>query len=302
MPPISRSMTWRALAAAAVCALTALPLAAQQQPGYSTSSTHALLAGEDIDGSSVASEPTSAPSASPQYGGGGYSGYHESRWSHLAFEAGGGFTAPIGNDVNGGFTTAIGDGNNYGTNGWGGNLLVGAGWTFTKRFSLLGEYQFNSSKIPGRTLSAVYNSDAADYESAGIASIGGNVHTNSITAEPVFYYYNSNKHNYAGYLIGGVGWYHKSINFTAPVEEETFYGVYVANETFNSYSDSGVGFNLGSGVSFKPFGADSRAKLFAEARYVYADTPKESAADTTNNNVLHTGTEGLIPVSVGIRF
>jgi hypothetical protein len=297
------------LAAAAVCALAVLPLGAQQTT-YSTSSNHALLAGEDIDGASIASSPNPTPAAAsaalPQYGGsgGGYSGYHGSRWDHVAFEVGGGFTAPIGNDVNGGFTTAIGDGNRYGTDGWGGNILVGGGWAFTKRFTLLGEYEYNSNKIPGRTLSAVYNSDASDFSANGIASIGGNVHTNSITAEPVFYYYNSDKHKYAGYVIGGVGWYHKTISFTAPVEEDTFYGVYVVNSTFSSYSDNGVGVNFGTGVSFKPFGTDSRAKLFGEVRYVWADTPAETAAEASNPNstVLHTGTEGLVPVTVGLRF
>ncbi len=302
------SLRNRVLAGAAVCALAVLPLRAQQ-PSYSTLSNHDLLLGEDIDGASIGSSPTPVASSAalPQYGGsnGGYSGYHGSRWDHVAFEIGGGFTAPVGNDVNGGFTTIVGDGNRYGTDSWGGNLFVGAGWAFTKRFTLLGEYQYNTNKIPGRTLSAVYT--GFDSGSGGalsgndISNIGGNVHTSTVTAEPVFYYYNSDKHKYAGYVIGGVGWAHKSINFTAPVEEETYYGIYVANETFSSFSDNGIAFNLGTGVSFKPFGQDSRAKLFAEARYTYAGTPRETAADTTNN-VSHTGSEELIPVSVGLRF
>ena len=136
----------------------------------------------------------------------------------------------------------------------------------------------------------------------GIPNIGGSVHTQSVTAEPVFYYFNSDRHNFAGYLIGGGGYYHKSTNFTAPVEEESLYGVYVVNQTFTSYSDNELGFNLGTGVSIKPFGSDSRAKLFAEARYTFVNSPRESAADLTNGNVLHTGTEELIPISVGIRF
>jgi len=293
------------LTVSAVCALTVLPLSAQQV-SYSSSSNQALVGGEDIDGASIASAPNPAPAAAalPQYGGrgGGYNGYHGSRWDHVAFEVGGGFTAPVGNDVNGGFTTALGGGGPYGTDTWGGNLFVGGGWAFSKRFTLLGEYSYNDNKIPGKTLSAVYNSDPSEYSSNGISNIGGNVHTNSLTAEPVFYYYNSDKHPYAGYVIGGVGWSHKTINFTAPVEEETFYGIYVANETFSSYSDNGVNVNFGTGVSIKPFGQDSRAKIFAEVRYMLADTPKETTADITNPNVLHTGTEGLIPVTIGLRF
>ena len=241
----------------------------------SSSSAHDAYAGEDLDGRSLTSAPDgTVKTIAPQYGG-GYGGgrYHPSdggKLSHLAFEIGGGLTLPIGNDVNGGFTTLIGDGNNYGTETLGGNILGGAGWSFSKNFTLLGEVQWDTNKIPGRTLSAEYNltDPASGYQFSGngIYSFGGNVHTLSVTAEPVFYYYNSDKHSYAGYIIGGGGYYHKSLNFTEPVEEESYYGVYVANQTFASYSDNTLGANLGTGVSFKPFGQYSRAKLFAEAR------------------------------------
>ena len=293
-------------------ALTVLALAsagavavAQSAPAVSSSSTRAIAAGEDIDGASMA-DPT------PQYGGGGgrggYKPYGESRFSHLAIEAGGGFTAPIGNNVSGGFTNSLnylGFPGNYGTTSWGGNILAGAGWKFTKRLTLLGEYQFNTNKIPGRTLSAEYDTDAIDFSNEGIDRIGGNVHTQSVTAEPVFYYYDSDRHKYSGYLIGGVGWYHKTINFTAPVLQEDYFGdVFTTNQTFSSYGDNGIGFNLGTGVAFKVFGPDSPAKLFAEARYTFVNTPSQSAADNANPNsfILHTGTEELIPVTVGVRF
>ena len=60
--------------------------------------------------------------------------------------------------------------------------------------------------------------------------------------------------------------------------------------------------DFGTGVSYKIFGPESRGKLFAEVRYVFADTPRETATDITNANVLHIGTEEQIPVTVGIRF
>ena len=291
--------------AQAAPAQTAQPL---QMIAYSSSANpQNLFAGEDIDGRDAGSAPDGTISkAAPQYGG-GYGGgrYHRydngGGFSHIAIEAGGGFTAPIGNDVNGGFTTLVGGpGNSYGTETWGGNFMVGGGWNFTKRFALLGEYSWNTNKIPGRTLSAVYNESGLFDQ--GIDQIGGNIHTQGVTAEGVYYYYNSNRHSYAGYVIGGGGYYHKSTNFTTPVVEESFYGEYEENETFSSYSDNAGGFNIGTGISFKPFGEYSHAKLFAEARYVFVDTPAESYADLTNNNVLHTGTEEYIPVTVGIRF
>ena len=290
----------------------------------SSSSTHAAFAGEDIDGSSPISDPSGRiKTVAPQYGG-GYGGgrYHradDSGGNHLAFEVGGGFTAPIGNDTTGGFTSYLGDGNNYPAETYGGNFMGGAGWAFTKNFTLLGEVEWNTNKIPGRTLSAIYNATNAQtntlqtpggvFASAGITNIGGNVHTLAINAEPVFYYFNSDKHKYAGYIIGGVGFYHKSTNFTAPVVEESYFGAFVSNQTFNTFTDNAIGYNLGTGVSFKPFGEYSRAKIFAEARYTFVNTPGETPADLAaaaanpnGNSTYHTGTEELIPVTIGLRF
>jgi hypothetical protein len=298
--------------ALAAMTLGCISVAARAQDATSSSSTARAVVGlGDIDGSSLA-DPASP---SPQYGGSGrqgsYKGYGESRFSHIAIEAGGGFSVPIGNDVNGGFTSSLdslgipGISGNYGTEIFGGNLLVGAGWKFSKRFTLMGEYQFNTNKIPGRTLSAEYDSNAANFITNNISAIGGNVHTNSVTAEPMFTYYNSDRHSFTGYVIGGVGYYHKTINFTAQVlEEDEFGDVFGVNQTFNSFGDSGVGANFGTGVAFKVFGPDSQARLFAEARYLFANTPRQTAADNQNQNefILHTGTEELIPVTVGIRF
>ncbi len=302
-----------ALSAAALPGVVCAQAAPALQPVAYSSSASAPnpFAGEDIDGRSLASAPNGTMrTVAPQYGG-GYGGgrYHPSSdngtWSHLAFEAGGGFTAPIGNAASGGFTSLIGDGSvRYPTITWGGNFLVGAGWNFTKRFALLGEFQYDTNKIPGRTLSALYTQldPLVGLSASGIPNIGGNVHTLSVTAEPVFYYYNSDKHNYAGYIIGGGGWYHKSTNFTAPVVSyDPYYGgEYVTNQTFESASDNAGGVNIGTGISFKPFGEYSKAKLFAEARYVFVDTPRETP--NTNTNTFHTGTEELIPVTFGIRF
>jgi hypothetical protein len=278
---------------------------------YSSSAAANPFAGEDLAGQYLGSAPNGTMKVAPQYGGGGYGGgrYHRDdqngRFSHLALEFGGGFSAPIGNAASGGFTTLLDAGTTdtakYPTETWGGNFFVGGGWNFTKKFALLGEYSYNAMKIPGSTLSAVYYE--SDLGSQGIGAIGGNTHTQGVTAEALYYYYAGDKHTYSAYVIGGGGFYHKSTNFTTPVEEEDFYGdVYEQNVTFSSYSDNAPGLNIGTGLTFKPFGQYSPAKLFAEARFVFVDTPGESSADITNNNVLHTGSQEYIPVSVGIRF
>lgn len=319
---IAPRFTGRLLATAtAVISVTAAPAMLQAQTAGSASTTAPTLqtvaypssnsgsnpfAGEDIDGRSLASTPNGNRLLAPQYGG-GYGGgkYHQysdqSAWSHFAFEAGGGLTIPIGNDKNGGFTSLVGNGKNYGTITYGGNFMVGAGWYFSKKFGLLGEFSYNDNKIPGRTLSAVYNGSSY-YASNGVVQLGGNVHTLGVTAEPIYYYLQNDKHSYSGYVIGGGGFYHKSTNFTTPVQQCSYFYGYCGyqNQTISSFADNSLGFNLGTGVSIRPFGQNSRAKLFAEARYVFVDSPRYNPGSKTGN--AHTGTEELIPITIGIRF
>src|SRR6202012_2091081 len=97
----SRILLSRFAIAVSAIALASLPITDRAQNdthGYSSSSDYnkQFLVGEDIDGASLAADP----SPTPQYGqtNSRYPTY-ESRWSKVAFEAGGGFTAPVGNDV-----------------------------------------------------------------------------------------------------------------------------------------------------------------------------------------------------------
>ena len=275
----SRTFMRRIAIAASFLAFAAIsyPVLAQTDAS-STNDGHAYssstdwksyLSADDLDGS-----PTPAPAPKPegQYGqNNGYPGY-SSRWSHLAVEAGAGFTAPVGNDVRDGYDT------------WGYNITAGAGWNFTKHLGALLEYQFNRNKIPGATLAA-------------IGAPGGNINTWSLTVDPIFYVPLTK--SFGGYVTGGGGFYRKVTNFTAPEEEEFcsfFCEVGVENVTIGHFSSNQGGLNIGVGGYWKAFGEDSNAKLYAEARYVWVDSP--SATATTNGE----GTEGLIPVTFGIRF
>ena len=258
-------------------ALASFPITAKAQSdshsAYSSSDDNkSYLAGEDIDGASMSADPVAAPK--PQYGqtNTGYPAY-QSRWSHAAFEAGGGFTAPT--SIGGDFVT------------YGYNLTLGGGWNFNKRFGALVEYQFNRNKIPGATLAAV-------------GAPGGNVNTWSFTIDPIFYYANNGK--IGGYVTGGGGFYRKVTNYTEPVPSlycDYFYGYcgYIyQNQTIGHFSSNQGGLNIGTGVTWNAFGPDSKAKLYAEARYVWVDSPSETSTQQG------TGTEGLIPVTFGIRF
>ncbi len=205
-----------------------------------------------------------------QYGQGGESGGHHKMFHSLAFEAGGGFNGPVGNDTP------------YIT--WGGNFTVGAGFHFSRMFSTLLEYQFIDNKLPGAFISAV-------------GTQSGDAHFNSITGSPVIDL--TPKRSNGLYLVGGFGYYHKSTNFS-DYECCDLYG-YEVPENVLSITSNQWGGNGGLGIYHRLgsslYGPDSggTSEIFAEARYLYVHTPPIS-----QNNGL--GTTELIPVTLGIRF
>jgi hypothetical protein len=278
----SRRSLNRLAVAASTFVLFALPCAVQAQSGpapeggqqYSSSADwKSYLTDYDFDGAPGAS-------ASPQYGQSNnrYPDY-TSRWSHVAFEAGAGFTAPVGNATHGWET-------------YGYNVRVGAGWNFTKKLGALLEYQFNKDKVPGSTLTQLA------IQSGVGTPLGGNVNTWSLTLDPI--YYVPLTHSFGGYVTGGGGFYRKVTNFTAPeIGYSCYYFCYEGYfpTTIAHSSSNQGGLNIGVGGYWKAFGEDSNAKLYAEVRYVWVDSPVAS-----NQDPYGSGTEGTIPVTFGIRF
>jgi hypothetical protein len=227
-------------------------------------------------GSSSASSAASSGASSAAVGqSGGSYGNHDHNWSgRIAFEAGGGFNAPIGNDHP--FIT------------YGGNFTVGAGLQPIKHIGLLAEYQFIDDKLPGSLI-------------ADAGAQGGHAHIWSLTLDPVIYLFPSHKTDV--YVTGGGGFYRKVTSFTDPEEVEQCYyfcTVGTENVVVSHFSSNQGGANLGLGFTHK-FGGDvsmgepGRMKFFAEARYLWIDTPP---LGTTNG----LGRTELLPVSVGVRW
>jgi len=151
---------------------------------------------------------------------------------------------------------------------------------FSKRISLLGEFQFMDNKLPGALVAAGGGQT-------------GNAHIISITADPVIDLFP--KWANSIYVTGGGGYYHKSTNFN--IEECCdFYG-YPVTVTANSFSSNQAGGNIGLGFTHRLGGVygDGTMKLFAEARYVFINTPPITASNGL-------GTTELIPVTLGVRF
>jgi hypothetical protein len=277
---LSRKFLNRLAIGASTVALMMLPYSAQAQAGtspdggqqYSSSADwRATLTSFDVNGANGAPKA----SAFGQYGQSGQNSrypYSQSRWSHLAFEVGGGLTSPVGYASSGKYET------------YGYNVTLGGGWNFNKRFGVLLEYQFNKNKIPGATLAA-----------EGFP--GGNINTHSVIVEPVFY--QPVTHTVGVYGLAGTGFYRKVTNFTAPqLVQQCYYFCYsgYSNQTVANFSSIQAGFDVGGGLYWKAFGEDSNAKLYAEVRYKWIDSPKPTG--TQNGE----GTEALIPVTLGVRW
>jgi hypothetical protein len=200
--------------------------------------------------------------------------------SHLAFEGGGGFNAPVGNsaqDIT-----------------WGGNILAGAGYRFTPHISMMAEYQFIDDKLPGHLINET-------------GASGGYAHIWSFTLDPVIDLFPKSKNDV--YVTGGGGFYRKVTSFTDPEAEEycSYFGcgIVAVPTVVGHFSSNQGGWNIGAGYSHRLGGTygDGRTRLFAEARYLDVLTP--AAVNVEPNGLSKTtvlADTKLTPVTVGIRF
>jgi hypothetical protein len=232
--------------------------------GESSSASDQPFSDDDLTGAGALHVAVAALGAG--HAGGGQDNGSGHGFSRLAVEAGGGFNAPIGNDTP------------YIT--WGGNFTGGAGIHFSRRFSLLGEFQFMDNKLPGALVAAGGGQT-------------GNAHIIGLTVAPVIDMFPKSSNSV--YITGGGGYYYKSTNFNIQ-ECCDFYG-YPVTVTANSFSSNQLGGNIGLGYSHRLGGVygDGTMKLFAEARYVFIKTPPITANDGL-------GTTELIPVTFGVRW
>jgi len=245
-----------------------------QQNWSSSLQTFALDPSDSLAALPSLPEPTGAggQADSPQ------KGWKHNMGDHLALEFGGGFNAPE-------------EDSSYIT--WGGNFTVGAGADFNKHLALLVEYQFIDDKLPGALI-------------AETGASGGDAHIWSFTLAPVIDLFPKAKNDL--YITGGGGFYRKVTSFTNP--ELELYCYYFceegyANAVVGHFSSNQGGWNIGAGYERRLGGMynDSKTKLFAEARYLYVDTPAAQGLSPNGLGAVGVGAgTTLIPVTVGVRF
>ena len=264
--------------------VSTIPDSSSSVAGSSTeSSSNALQLADDTGMPTVTAlpaDPAENGSGGGQYDNRSHSGGGGGRIvSHLTYEVGGGFNGPTS------------DSSPYIT--WGGNGTGGVGYRFNPHLSLMAEYQFIDSKLPGQII-------------AEATAVGGNDHIWSLTLDPV---YNFNpKSSIAFYAVGGGGFYRKLTSFTDPEEEEFCYyycGVVTQNVTVGHFSSNQGGWSIGGGIQhrFAGWNGDGKMKVFAEARYLDVMSPAVIGITPNGLGVTTVGAgTKIVPVTIGLRF
>jgi opacity protein-like surface antigen len=178
-----------------------------------------------------------------------------------------------------GFTPLVGDIATRLDNGW--HVRFGAGYDFSSHFSASLEYTYHGLGVSEGVLNEARVPD-------------GSAHLWSLTVDPKLRLKAHGK--YVPYLVGGVGFYRRTIEFTQPTLVpvlfiDPFFGTVFntlvpANQVLGDIRRSGIGGSLGAGFDRKLL--DSHVKFFAEARYHYAATGRIPVR--------------MIPLTVGLRW
>ncbi|HLH42610.1 MAG TPA: outer membrane beta-barrel protein [Bryobacteraceae bacterium] len=194
-------------------------------------------------------------------------GQSESDFHRFTFAGGAGFTAITGFDA--------------GRLDHGGNLLAGAGVNFNRYFGVTGNFMFNQLGITRSELDALNQPD-------------GSARVYSLTVDPTVTF--PIKRNIGAYLLGGGGYFRRTVEFTQPTLAQTFVfnpwwgyigpGLIPVNQILGSVTSNSGAFDVGGGVNFGL--PKTGARLFLESRYFHGFT---SNSNTT-----------LVPLTFGIRW
>jgi len=270
-------------------------------PDAGSYSSSAAPAESPVSTSLASGSANPAPQPPPRYGRRPVyadSSHNADGSSKYTFFGGAGFTLPTGG-THAYFSPSY-------------NFQFGGGRNFNKKVAALVEFDWANFGIQGNTETNL----ETVYSYYGITTVGGHGHDWSFTLGPQYTYMDHDR--FGGYVIGGVGFYHKVTDFTTPAEEtyfDPYYGdiTIEANETFDSYVSNAVGVNGGLGFTYKA-SRFSDVKFYAEARYVYTANQRRPYFDditgtnpTSNANYFNAFPQNsapttFIPVTFGIRF
>jgi len=164
-------------------------------------------------------------------------------------------------------------------NGW--HITVGGGLNVTRHLETTLEYSYNGYGVGRKVLNEAQVPD-------------GNSHLWSLTVNPKLRL--NRRGNFNPYVVGGVGYYRRTVEFTRPVLVPVFifdpflggfFNTFVqADQKLGDITRDGVGGSLGAGFETKL--SKTGLKFYTEARYHYADTGRIPTR--------------MVPVTFGIRW
>jgi opacity protein-like surface antigen len=191
---------------------------------------------------------------------------HAQDYSKFLFNIGGGIGFPQG-DL-GGFVND------------GGHFVIGGGLNFAKHVGVDTEFMWHDLPINSTTL-------------AHLQSPGASARQYAWTVNPIVH--GNFGHHLGAYVIGGIGWYHRSGETTTPGVGvicdpywSWWYGCTIGSVSIvtGSRSANAFGENIGGGLTYQL--GESHAKIYVEVRYHHASYDKVS----TN----------ILPLTFGLRF
>jgi hypothetical protein len=319
-PVAVQSVSVQPAPSAAIFALNSDPLGVFTAPvssssaSSSSSSSSTISTSVDPDALAVSATPGDPGQPPPRrrYGRPRYndSSHNPDGSSKYGFLAGVGLTLPTGNTYH------------YLNTDYA--FQVGGGRNFNKNFAINLQFDYDHFGFNGPTLvnqQNLYNyyctaAEAAAGNCTQISNLDGKSHVWSFTLDPTYTFYT--REGLGAYIVGGVGFYHKTANFTVPtvgVYYDPYYGPieYAANETIDKYTSNAPGFDGGFGLTYKPSRFSSQ-RLYVEARYVFMDNSQRSGVtigssaatlDAYNGNNFFPANSNrttYIPIKAGIRF
>jgi len=182
-------------------------------------------------------------------------------------------------NAGGGISPLVSDISHRLDNGW--HVTVGGGLNITRHLSATLNYTYNGFGVSQRVLTEAKVPD-------------GNSHLWSLTVDPKLRF--SRSHRFDPYLVGGVGYYRRTVQFTRPtiisaLVIDPFFGAIFntlvpADTVIGSITRDGVGGSGGAGFEVKL--PRATVKFYTEARYHYADTGRIATR--------------MVPITFGFRW
>ena len=279
-----------------------LDLSAATTPNSSSSSSDSVASGSiaterlSLSGIDATQPPPRRSYGSPRYSDSSHNADGSNKYT---FEAGAGFTLPVGGTHNS-LTPSY-------------DFQFGGGRNFSNKFAVLAQFDWDNFGIQTSTLNnllSTYANLCSDVcTGALISQIGGTSHVSSFSLNPMYTFMQSEKTG--AYVVAGAGFYHKTANFTTPAAQCDQFGCYSANATIDKYTSNAPGVNGGVGFTYRP-SRFAGERFFAEARYVFVANQSRPYYDGTTGTQLsptyfnlfpqNSARTTYIPVIIGIRF